>query len=601
MNRRSAKNLMITIFFVVLLILPLVLVRRTGAEVSQKENRILAAYPDILQEDGSFNPGLGRELKAWFEDHIGLRDQFVSLCANIKYHIFHLSPSEKVHIGKDGWFFYTMDENLEIASGTYRLTDEMLAQILAKHRAIRDKLKERGTDYVIVFPTSKVSIYPEYLRYGSGEVRKTPVDIVADYLENNSDLKVIRLKDILLDAKEGHQLYFKTDTHWTQIGAYIGYQEIHRRLTEMGLCMTPMVDATFEDAEYVGEFGAMMGVSLPAEPTVNTVFSRQATSGGTSSRAELFYKDISQIGIAKSCYYYEKHGTEGPRTMMYGDSMFGVSGGWNASNLLAENFPEFSYVWDWNIREKLLDDLQPELVIYEMTERYLNTFPGKNTEFLQTPLTQFSSYISGYEWNDRELRVTVANTGAEPWSFVNQIKLGVFSGGNDLGIRALIPAGIEVRPGESIDFTVSLQKWPELFSGNIEVGMLQEGIAYFPERVTVLGDAGSYLEAEILSHNTPETVSHTGKYTIDITVRNTGTVSWSEENGVRLCIWQDGVDWGYRLTLPPGHTVEPGGEYTFTLDNFVLPEAERTVLEYQMLQEGIQYFGEREAVEIAAV
>lgn len=108
------------------------------------------------------------------------------------------------------------------------------------------------------------------------------------------------------------------------------------------------------------------------------------------------------------------------------------------------------------------------------------------------------------------------------------------------------------------------------------------------------------LNAEIVSNTAPQMVDHNSSYSFNVTVKNTGTCSWSESQQNRLCIWQDGADWGYRLFLPPDITVEPGEEHTFVLNNFEMPEAESTYLEFQMLQEGVCYFGEKQRVDIVA-
>lgn len=67
---------------------------------------------------------------------------------------------------------------------------------------------------------------------------------------------------------------------------------------------------------------------------------------------------------------------------------------------------------------------------------------------------------------------------------------------------------------------------------------------------------------------------------------------------VRLCIYQDGKDWGYRVTLPDGVEVKPGEQYTFTLQDFQAPSNDSTYLEYQMVQETFQYFGQKQRVDI---
>ena len=106
------------------------------------------------------------------------------------------------------------------------------------------------------------------------------------------------------------------------------------------------------------------------------------------------------------------------------------------------------------------------------------------------------------------------------------------------------------------------------------------------------------LSAEIVSQNTPTTIERGQSYNVDIIVKNTGDSFWSEDEQIRLCIFQDGKDFGYRVNLPEGVTIAPGQEYTFVLYNLRAPAGNTTYLEYQMLQEGIQYFGEKERVDI---
>lgn len=106
------------------------------------------------------------------------------------------------------------------------------------------------------------------------------------------------------------------------------------------------------------------------------------------------------------------------------------------------------------------------------------------------------------------------------------------------------------------------------------------------------------LSAEIISHNTPTKIERGESYNVNIVVKNIGDQAWSEENQIRLCIFQDGKDYGYRINLPERVIVEPGQQYTFVLQNFRAPEGATTYLEYQMVQESIQYFGEKERVDI---
>lgn len=105
--------------------------------------------------------------------------------------------------------------------------------------------------------------------------------------------------------------------------------------------------------------------------------------------------------------------------------------------------------------------------------------------------------------------------------------------------------------------------------------------------------------AEIISEDTPKEVKRGEKYNINITVKNTTNEVWSNKRNIRLCIWQDGVDFGYRLNFPSDFELKPNEEYTFTLNNFQAPPNNTTYVEYQMVEEGITYFGEKKRVDIS--
>ena len=120
---------------------------------------------------------------------------------------------------------------------------------------------------------------------------------------------------------------------------------------------------------------------------------------------------------------------------------------------------------------------------------------------------------------------------------------------------------------------------------------------------TMLGLADYYApltnpKATIVSENTPNEIERGKKYTANITVKNTTNEVWNSKRNIKLCIWQDGIDFGYRLNIPDNFEIKPNEEYTFTLNNFEAPPNNTTYLEYQMVEEGITYFGDKKRVDI---
>ncbi|MBQ9565083.1 MAG: hypothetical protein IJU98_05795 [Synergistaceae bacterium] len=375
---------LLVVIFIALIIAPVAALRWTGGETSTSENRIFAKLPVIFLVNGKLNPNFGGESKQWLEDHIGFRNGFIKLSTAVKT-FFRQPVLTHVHVGEEGWLFYTLNENLQIATGGYNLTEDILEQSLVNHLAIRDKLAKKGIEYIVVFPPSKVSVYPEYMRYGDGKIRTTPVDIVADYLENCSDLKIIRLKGCLLEAKKTWRVFYKTDTHWSHTGTYAAYREIIEKMNEWGLCDTKPVDVSFEQTEYRGDLSNMLagaGIETPSEITLSSrILNPKAIFSPSTEKAKRFLELAEEEGISSSCNYYANPAAQVPSVMVFGDSFF--SRGGNIQQLLAENFSEFFYIWTGaDIRESLVDEMRPDIVINELTERMLNTFPARNHSFL---------------------------------------------------------------------------------------------------------------------------------------------------------------------------------------------------------------------------
>ncbi len=494
----KVKSIVVVLLFILLLLLPVVFVKRSGAERSQQENRMLAAYPVLVQEDGSLNQEFFNELEKWFDDHIGFRNTLMTLYANIKLHVFHQSPSEQVHIGKDGWYFFTPNQNIEIAKGTYLGLDERYLQTICEQQTyIRDKLSEQGIEYVLVLPNSKVSIYPEYLRGGNYSVIKTPTDIVTEYLEAHTDIRVIQFKDALLEAKKDEQTFYKTDTHWNEYGVYIACSRIIDNLNEWGLLNTPITKVSFREGSYLGELGAIMGDSklLGVESCPKSIITDpKAERISSGERWDSCTKLMKYNGWQMNVYMYENAACAGPKILMFGDSMFINQ---NAEEILAESCSEFTYVWNTNIRQEFIDLFQPDIVVFEITERFLNTLGEKSDAFIKTPLVDYRSLVVDYSWIGNTLQVEVFNNSTVVWSELDKVRLCIYEDGRDKGRRAYITTGQRIQPGETVRFEIDLSVDPDLLNHSLEVGMLQEGITYFPERVEVWDGKGVPSRAEL--------------------------------------------------------------------------------------------------------
>lgn len=483
-NIRLIRDIVIFVLFVAIIALPILNFNRISGKISENENRYLATFPKLTDEEGNIVlEGFKTGFESWLNDNIGFRDQLVELYGKIKLNVFHDSPNSQVEKGKDGWNFYTLVNNMDIAYGNYPLTEDDIKILADMQQRISDYYTSKGIEYVLILPPSKVSIYPEYIASGDFTYTETPVDMVSDYLEKNTTVKCISVKDDLIASKSEGQLYYKTDTHWNQRGAYVAYKSIIDGLKEFGITDGDYEEVDFVDSEYKGEFAAMMGNKdlLPPEKTEDTVIinkNAERTQDGELYNRLFGLKE--QYNVNNPVYLYNNDSVKDRKMLFYGDSMFGS---WNATELLAEHFSQFTFLWSYEMIPEYVDELQPDVVVYEITERFINTLPGRNHRFLMEGID--AKIEADNITSDAEnYYITVENTGSVKWTETGEFKLGLLADGEDCSVRASMKENETVEPGGRYTFAIRKKDIPKNVS-KVEAVMVQENVTYFGDTVRI--------------------------------------------------------------------------------------------------------------------
>lgn len=368
----------LTVFLLCLFILPVLTMNRVPGKISESENRHLADFPEIFDKDGNLAPKLQSNLRAWFNDNLGFRSELVKFSSSFHYYVLKRSTGGDVEIGADGWLYFAKGNNVDIARGYYpNFDEEMLERICCQQLKIQEKLNNQGIEYVLVLPPSKVSIYPEFIQSRDDSVVRTPDDILADYLEEHTAIKVVRVKDALLEAKSSGQLYFKNDTHWNEYGAYIGCSRIIEDLNRWGMVEHGVAEVSFKEGTHYGDLANMLGNAdlVETEPCLKSVITNPAAQKNASEEK---YDAVRNLSLAGSVHLYENEEVLGPKILMYGDSMFGA---WHTTELLAESCSELVFIWSYEMRQDLIDFVKPDVIIFEMAERNLNSLITKSEEF----------------------------------------------------------------------------------------------------------------------------------------------------------------------------------------------------------------------------
>lgn len=216
-------------------------------EGETEENRTLADFPALTPENFSRIPS---QLEDWLGDHAPFREQWIEAYADLNFDLFGSVDNDQVIVGKDGWLFYTGDWTLEELSGVPSFTEEQMAQILEGLLAVREKYVEDPEHFAVFLAPDKEKIYQEYLPDGyKNRTGFSQAAALVAYIRDHSDIKVVYpIEELEAAAKaEGDRpIYYKTDTHWNRLGAFVGVQEL---LGEFGFPKASLASLTIEDGE----------------------------------------------------------------------------------------------------------------------------------------------------------------------------------------------------------------------------------------------------------------------------------------------------------------------------------------------------------------
>ena len=130
-------------------------------------------------------------------------------------------------IGKEGWLFQISESVIQDYQNDNPFTEKQLAELQQNLDEIAAIYQKQGTALVVVVAPNKSSIYPDYMPAELQLMRpQSRFDQVVQYFQQHGQTQILDLRRELIANRTEHQVYYKTDSHWTEYGAYIAYREI---------------------------------------------------------------------------------------------------------------------------------------------------------------------------------------------------------------------------------------------------------------------------------------------------------------------------------------------------------------------------------------
>lgn len=229
-------------------------------EISALENRTLANPPALADAAGDW-PSFPGRVSEWLEDRFGFRDQLLSFFVALDRRL-QIGAERLAVRGDDGWLFLTNADSLLSHQGRLPFRPGEADAWLARAAEIAASAEAAGARFVVLVPPDKQTVYPErlsaYPRQLANETRLETLERLAP----ERGIAFVSPLAALQDAKSQGEVYFKTDTHWAPLGAFVAYSALIDALREMGAPVEALeeerIDWTIRD-DYVGDLYGILG------------------------------------------------------------------------------------------------------------------------------------------------------------------------------------------------------------------------------------------------------------------------------------------------------------------------------------------------------
>ena len=291
----------------------------------------------------------------YFNDHYLLHQQQVDAFHYCRYHFLHETIFPNVVIGKQDWLYYTGERNLNDYECTSPFTSQELQTIRQRLLDWDEDLQERGIQFYVVFAPNKETIYPQHLpdqiKPGLNACR---IDQVMKTLEGTS-LTVLDLRTAMERASQKAQVYHRTDTHWNDTGAVYATREIFTLIQQK----FPQVSIPSFDEYYLEKkpFSGDLAGFLPRDDR----FVEQETILVPAFQSLVEYKEGENQAILSAIPVSEL-----PSAIIFRDSFCDA-----LIPFLSEHFSKVNYVSSFTVDYDLLEKEKPDIVIFEIAQRYL--------------------------------------------------------------------------------------------------------------------------------------------------------------------------------------------------------------------------------------
>lgn len=295
-----------------------------------------------------------------FAEKFHFRTKLISWAMNIKFLVVKDNFFNNMYTKDHYWLNYTGENSLDDFQNSSPLTNKQIETIHVKLADIKNSLEGRGIKFYVIIPPNKNTIYPEDLENIAPKISPTSrLDQVVDFERTNNGINLIDLREDLLKAKEQELVYNSTDTHWNDYGSWVGYQRLIKVISQdfPQIKPNPIENYSKKQEKFYGGLAIISGNIRVEETTISLTLRNPKEVRHESGTAEGNIRMITS--------YLDE--PELPTSLVFRDSFYS-----SLYSHMSQHFSKHVCLWTHVFDYSKVDELRPNIVILEVTERYIN-------------------------------------------------------------------------------------------------------------------------------------------------------------------------------------------------------------------------------------
>ncbi len=218
-KKKSFEDIIFLFIFFILLIIP---ISHTNQQnTCPVERRQLAFFYPVIIEN-KINLNFGKDFDNWISDRFLTRTRLIK-CYKLflyKFSYKYVIADKLLYNKETHWSF------LKSQVKPYNMKTSHKSDINKALIKLLDYCKENNIKFYFMVVPRKSAVYPdEASSYINTKILEVDTKDVQD-IANSAGIKIIYPKDKLKEASKNAYTFYKSEHHWSEYGAYIGYLEL---------------------------------------------------------------------------------------------------------------------------------------------------------------------------------------------------------------------------------------------------------------------------------------------------------------------------------------------------------------------------------------